>query len=411
MSTPPVRFEQVWKKFHRGEMHDSLRDLIPSIARRLTGRGQTERILAEGDFWALSDVSFDVDHGDALGIIGPNGAGKSTILKLLTRVVRPTRGSSAVQGRVGALIELGAGFHPDLTGRENVYLQGSIMGMRRAEIDRKFDDIVAFAGVSDFIDTPVKRYSSGMHARLGFSVAAQLDPDVLIIDEVLGVGDAAFQRKAFEYIEGLRKRQVPLVVVSHQLDRINQFCTAALLLDRGKVRHIGTPQETIDLYLNTSASLVHAAPPDVAVLVNQIDLHGVTIAPSGTDVTVTLRGSVQAVPGADRQAVTLMVQAAERSEPVFSTNTALCGLKLPAAGEFTVDFKLQMNVPSMLYTIRSRTWDVDSSRELHTGPSAQLRISEGAPFYGPVQMNPRVRLQTPSPVQAVVASRTEPPVS
>ena len=393
MNSPPVRFQHVWKKFHRGELHDSLRDLIPAVGRRLLGRGPASTDLASGDFWALSDVSFDVGHGEALGIVGPNGAGKSTILKLLTRVARPTRGSSAVQGRVGALIELGAGFHPDLTGRENVYLQGSIMGMRRAEIDRKFDDIVAFAGVAEAIDTPVKRYSSGMHARLGFSVAAQLDPDVLIIDEVLGVGDAAFQRKAFEYIEGLRKRQVPLVVVSHQLDRITQFCTRALLLDRGRVRHIGPPQETIDLYLDTAASLEHTGTSAVAVAVLSIDLNGVTAIPSGTDVTVTLRGTVQRMPGATQQAVHLLVQAAERTKPVFATNTALCGLTLPSEGSFTIDFKLQMNVPAMLYTIRARTWDTEVDREVHTGPSVQLHVRDGAPFFGAVQMNPRVRLR------------------
>src|SRR6476661_7746469 len=179
-----VSFRKVWKKFRYGEVHDSLRDLIPALGKRLIGRGAAARDLRSGDFWALRDVSFEVVPGEALGIIGPNGAGKSTILKLLTRIVRPTRGSCAVRGRIGALIELSAGFHPDLTGRENVFLQGSIMGMQRREIAGKFDEIVEFAGIPDFIDTPVKRYSNGMHARLGFSIAAHLDPDVLIIDEV-----------------------------------------------------------------------------------------------------------------------------------------------------------------------------------------------------------------------------------
>ena len=195
-----VRIEQVWKKFRRGERHDSLRDLIPALGRAITRRPKSDA-LERDQFWALQDVSFRVDPGEALGIIGPNGAGKSTILKILTRLLRPTHGHAEVAGRVGALLEIGGSLHPDLTGRENLFLQGSIMGMKRAEILRKFDEIVEFAGIPEFIDTPVKRYSSGMHARLGFAVAAHLETDVLIIDEVLAVGDAAFQRRAFERME------------------------------------------------------------------------------------------------------------------------------------------------------------------------------------------------------------------
>ena len=219
MSDASVSFRHVWKKFRYGEVHNSLRDLLPALGRRLIrGRSPAAHDLQSGDFWALRDVSFEVGPGEALGIIGPNGAGKSTVLKLLTRIVRPTRGGCTVRGRIGALIELSAGFHPDLTGRENIFLQGSIMGMHRGEIAAKFDEIVEFAGIPDFIDTPVKRYSTGMHARLGFAIAAHLDPDVLIIDEVLAVGDAAFQQKAFGRIADMRQQQVPLVVVSHQLD-------------------------------------------------------------------------------------------------------------------------------------------------------------------------------------------------
>jgi homopolymeric O-antigen transport system ATP-binding protein len=169
-----VVFDGVWKKFRRGERHDSLRDLIPSMVRRLVSPRPATELEGE-EFWALQDVSFAVRRGEALGIIGPNGAGKSTTLKLLTRILKATRGSCRVSGRVGALIEVAAGFHPDLTGRENIYLQGAIMGMKRAEIDRHLDEIIEFAGVSAFVDTQVKRYSSGMNARLGFSIAA---PDV-----------------------------------------------------------------------------------------------------------------------------------------------------------------------------------------------------------------------------------------
>src|SRR5665213_599044 len=169
-----VRFDGVWKKFRRGEIHDSLRDLIPAVARHFV-RPDLRPPLSEQEFWAVRDVSFDVGMGHALGIIGPNGAGKSTILKLLTKILRPDRGIREVHGRMGMLIEIAAGFHPDLTGRENVFLQGAIMGMKRVEIARKFNEIVEFSEIEDFIDTPVKRYSSGMNARLGFAIAGHVD--------------------------------------------------------------------------------------------------------------------------------------------------------------------------------------------------------------------------------------------
>jgi lipopolysaccharide transport system ATP-binding protein len=247
VTTPAVLFDRVSKKFRRGEQHDSLRDLIPAIARRLAG--QSERTPgAARDFWAVRDVTFHVSEGEALGIMGPNGAGKSTILKLLTRILRPTSGTCAVRGRIGALIEVSAGFHQDLTGRENVYLQGAIMGMKRAEIARKFDDIVAFAGVNDFIDTPVKRYSSGMNARLGFAIAAHLDPDVLLIDEVLSVGDAAFQEKCVARMRQLIKRGTPVIFISHNLPALVSLCSRAIVLSRGAIQYDGTPADAVQHY-------------------------------------------------------------------------------------------------------------------------------------------------------------------
>jgi lipopolysaccharide transport system ATP-binding protein len=225
MAEPGIVFDQVWKKFKRGEMYDSLRDLIPAVTRRLLSRGQPADALQQREFWALRDVGFEVRPGEALGIIGANGAGKSTTLKILNRILRPTRGHVEVRGRAGALIEISAGFHQDLTGRENVFLQGAIMGMPKEEIIRKFDEIVEFAGIAEFIDTPVKRYSSGMNARLGFAIAAHLDPDVLIIDEVLSVGDLSFQNRAFGRIQDLVRSGIPVVIVSHQLDRVAALCT------------------------------------------------------------------------------------------------------------------------------------------------------------------------------------------
>jgi ABC-type polysaccharide/polyol phosphate transport system ATPase subunit len=389
----PVTFHHVWKKYRRGEVHDSLRDVLSSLARRAAGRPRPAGELGKGDFWALSDVSFEVRYGEALGIVGANGAGKSTVLKLLTRIVRPTRGDCGVAGRVGALIELAAGFHPDLTGRENVFLQGAIMGMRRAEIARKFDEIVAFAGIDDFIETPVKRYSSGMHARLGFAVAAHLDPDVLIIDEVLGVGDAAFQRKAFARIEAMRRSQIPLVVVSHQVHRIVQLCTHAILLDRGRVAFAGAPGDTIAAYMNTPASIDRPPPADAGVALHSMHLTGPSSVSSGGELTVTLHGTVLNAVTAARQAVHLRVHSAETPEPLFSTNTALCGVVLPTAGSFELDVTLQMNVPAMVYRIHSRVWDTDAGREVCPGPAVHVRVTEGPAFFGAVQMNPRIRLR------------------
>lgn len=253
MTTPRVDFSSVWKKFRRGERHDSLRDLVPAAARRLF-RGRAAEELAHAEFWAVRDVSFAVGPGEALGIIGPNGAGKSTILKLLTRILRPTRGRCDVRGRVGALIEVAAGFHPDLTGRENLYLQGAIMGMRRAEIARKFDEIVEFSGVGEFIDTPVKRYSSGMNARLGFAIAAHLDPDVLLIDEVLSVGDVAFQERCVARMRAMIAGGVPLVFVSHNLSAVASLCTRALVLARGRVVFDGAPADAVREYRSVAAS-------------------------------------------------------------------------------------------------------------------------------------------------------------
>jgi lipopolysaccharide transport system ATP-binding protein len=252
MSGPAVVFDHVSKKFRLGERHNSIRDLVPSLVRRALNRQGRSRA-ADQEFWAVQDVSFEVPKGRALGIIGPNGAGKSTTLKLLTRILKPTMGHCEVHGRVGALIEIAAGFHPDLTGRENIYLQGAIMGMRRAEITRHLDEIIEFAGVSGFIDTQVKRYSSGMNARLGFAIAAHLEPDVLIIDEVLSVGDMGFQRRCVERMERFKAEGVAIVFVSHNLQAVASLCDRALYL-KGAVCAIGEPDDVIGQYVATSGS-------------------------------------------------------------------------------------------------------------------------------------------------------------
>jgi lipopolysaccharide transport system ATP-binding protein len=254
MSDIVLRFDQIWKKFRRGEQrHDSLRDLIPSIAKRLFKLSRPEE-LRDQEFWAIKDVSFQIERGEAVGIIGPNGAGKSTALKLLSGILRPDRGRISVSGRLSALIEVGAGFHPDLTGRENIYLNGAILGMKRKEMDRKLDDIVAFSELSEFLDTPVKRYSSGMYARLGFSVAAHVDPDILLVDEVLSVGDWAFQRKCLEKMEAFVKKGVTIIFISHNLQAVANLCPRALLLLKGSVVESGPTGQVVRRYLSEATS-------------------------------------------------------------------------------------------------------------------------------------------------------------
>lgn len=249
---PAVVFDHVWKKFRRGERHDSLRDLVPAVVKGVLRRSRRDELEGEQEFWALNDVAFDVQPGEALGIIGPNGAGKSTALKLLTKILRPTRGHCHVQGRVGALIEVAAGFHPDLTGRENIYLQGAIMGMHRQEIEKKLDEIIDFSGIESFIDTPVKRFSSGMQARLGFSVAAHLDPDVLFVDEVLSVGDLSFQAKCLEKMKQKVGSGVTLIFVSHNLQAVASLCKRAIVIGRGSKLFDGDAEKALDVYLETS---------------------------------------------------------------------------------------------------------------------------------------------------------------
>jgi lipopolysaccharide transport system ATP-binding protein len=259
-----IEVDRTWKKFRRGERFDSLRDLLPSVTRALLSR-TTRDSLRGTEFWALRDTSCHVDPGEALGVIGPNGAGKSTLLRLLTRILRPTSGQISVRGRVGALIEVAAAFHPDLTGRENIFLQGAILGMRPAEVARKLEAIVDFAGVGEFIDTPVKRYSSGMHARLGFSVAAHLEPDVLLIDEVLSVGDMSFQQKCVERMLEFKRRGVAIVFVSHNLQAVATLCERALYL-QNEVRAYGPVQEVLETYVGSVSRDGASAPADVAIV-------------------------------------------------------------------------------------------------------------------------------------------------
>jgi lipopolysaccharide transport system ATP-binding protein len=271
MSDAVMRVEHVSKQYRIGrpeERNDSLREAVTrAVSRSLRDVVRGRRTEAPRLFWALRDVSFDVRHGEVLGIIGRNGAGKSTLLKVLSRITHPTSGRVEAYGRVGSLLEVGTGFHPELTGRDNIYLNGSILGMRKAEVDRKFDEIVDFSGVEMFLDTPVKRYSSGMYVRLAFAVAAHLEPEILIVDEVLAVGDVDFQKRCLRKMEGVARGGRTVLLVSHNMSTVQAFCTRAILLRDGAIVATGAPADTVSVYLRgleevASADLLERADRD-----------------------------------------------------------------------------------------------------------------------------------------------------
>jgi len=257
-----IQVHNLSKRYRLGErqrykaLRDTLTDALYGPFRAagsvFSRRQATIGPVADTHFWALDNVSFEIKPGEIVGIIGRNGAGKSTLLKILSRITEPTRGHAAIRGRVGSLLEVGTGFHQELTGRENIYLNGAILGMKRAEIDRQFDEIVAFAEVEKFIDTQVKRYSSGMYVRLAFAVAAHLQPDILIVDEVLAVGDLAFQKKCLDWIAAdTQRRNVTALYVSHNISTIKSLCTRAILLQEGRLIRQGSVQEVCNEYAKT----------------------------------------------------------------------------------------------------------------------------------------------------------------
>ncbi len=263
MGDVAIRAEMLAKQYWLGEgqaEYTTLRDAIAGAAAtsaralrslfRPGPRGRPGREL----IWALNDVSFEVNHGEIVGVIGRNGAGKSTLLKILSRITEPTRGFAEIRGRLGSLLEVGTGFHPELTGRENVYLNGAIMGMKRADIRHRFDEIIAFAGVERFLDTPVKHYSSGMHLRLAFAVAAHLEPEILLVDEVLAVGDAAFQRKCLGKIGDIASQGRTVLFISHNMPAVKGLCERAFLIDAGKLKIDGRVDEAVAAYLSDDGS-------------------------------------------------------------------------------------------------------------------------------------------------------------
>jgi lipopolysaccharide transport system ATP-binding protein len=387
-----LRVENVSKKFVRSEIHDSLRDLIPGLVARLTGRSRPSSRM--GDFWALQDVSLELTRGEAFGIIGANGAGKSTMLKLITGIMDPTAGQIDVKGRLSALIEVGAGFHPDLTGRENVYLNGTILGMKRAEIDRKFDAMVEFSGLADFIDTPVKRYSTGMYARLGFSVAAHVDPDILIVDEVLSVGDVVFQNRCLERMNAILRSGATVIFVSHNLRAIAELCPRSILLEHGKIAAAGPSREVMNTYLERSGAQGHQSAS------KNVSISHVKVRRS--------RSESVAFDSGEKIWVDVEVECAGQSEPfsvvlflnddkqyeAFHTSTEYLGclpISLKPGERFACTFELELSLAGGTFYLGIELFRFNNEKTLHRlFPAATIFVNTLTEVRGVANPHPRV---------------------
>jgi lipopolysaccharide transport system ATP-binding protein len=358
MGNLAIKVSGLSKRYRIGaaqQRHDTLRDLIVDTftapLRRAKALVRGEGYGASGlteELWALKDVSFEVKHGEVVGIVGRNGAGKSTLLKILSRITEPTTGRVELYGRVGALLEVGTGFHAELTGRENVYLNGAILGMSRAEIDRKFDEIVAFSGIEKFIDTPVKHYSSGMGLRLGFAVAAHLEPEILIVDEVLAVGDAEFQKKCIGKMSEVAGEGRTVLFVSHNMAAVESLCQSGILLEQGRVTLRDTARTVIDAYLSsgqtTSANIdltPHGKTPDSVLRgLRILNCAGVEALQFRPDEPITFEVTLHLPPDIEDPQLGIGVNN-WRTDRIVTLSTKLQGHDIPAgAGEVIVRCEL-----------------------------------------------------------------------
>ncbi len=357
--TIAIKIEHLSKKYiigHQRQAHYvALRDVLAHKFRSLGQRlrhplSPNREVIKEEELWALRDINLEIKQGERVGIIGRNGAGKSTLLKVLSRITEPTTGRLTMNGRVASLLEVGTGFHPELTGRENIFLNGAILGMSKKEIQRKFDEIVAFAETEKFLDTPVKRYSSGMYVRLAFAVAAHLEPEILVVDEVLAVGDAAFQKKCLGKMEEVGKEGRTVLFVSHQMGAIAQLCDNALQLEHGELVNMGPVTQVVNTYLQSLSSGVSgydadaaSCSKDIAILNAQIyDEHGnpATSFSHREAIKVKLRCKVNHwVKGAE---VRLAVRDTKRN--VFTTDTELVSTARQPPGEFAASVTIPGNL-------------------------------------------------------------------
>lgn len=398
MSDIAIRFTSVSKRFQRGEMHRSLRDLIPALAGGMFAR---RRPRESGEFWALNDVNLEVRHGETLGVIGHNGAGKSTMLKHLAGIMTPTSGRIDVKGKLAALIEVGAGFHQDLTGRENVYLSGAILGMGRAEVTRKFDAIVDFSGMSEFIDMPVKRYSSGMWARLGFAVAAHLEPEILVIDEVLSVGDFVFQQKSLQKMREVASGGATVIFVSHNLRAVSDLCRRSILMDGGTIVADGPTSDVLQNYLSRERTKL-LTPRDVDVAIADVSVRqGVETvvrvrAGSTASVTVTLK----ARRGVQRVAVVLAILD-EGLEVIFDTSNERLGtppLDMEPGETRSVTFDLTMHLAAGTFHVAAYLYRYDLQKEFDRAvPAATFFVETDRDVRGAANLYPVMRTTVEEP--------------
>ena len=394
MSDVALQMEHVYKKFRKGEVYNSLRDLLPA----LTGRMFRQQELSESDkreFWALQDLSFEVKRGEAFGIIGHNGAGKSTALKILSRIMKPSKGRMVVNGRLSALIEVAAGFHQDLTGRENIFLHGTILGMTKREIESKLDQIIAFSGIEEFIDTPVKRYSSGMYARLGFSVAAHVDPEVLLVDEVLSVGDHVFQNKCVQRMREVICSGATVLFVSHNLKTVAEFCHRCLLLERGRAVMTGPAPEVISAYLNRSRSAHIGDASSTPVTISKVRVRNergeCARFQSGEKawIDVELRARARCC----NLSLTLYITNDEH-ENIFDTSTERLGhgnFTLDEGDVYTCTFELRLNMANGIFHPAILVYRYDIQTEYDRwAPAATIYVSSEEDVRGTVHCFPKV---------------------
>jgi ABC-type polysaccharide/polyol phosphate transport system ATPase subunit len=394
MSDIVLRMEHVYKLFRKGEIFNSLRDVIPALTGRMFRRQELSKT-DRREFWALQDLSFEVRRGEGFGIIGHNGAGKSTALKILSRIMKPTKGQIVVDGRLSALIEVTAGFHQDLTGRENIFLYGTIMGMKRREIASKLDEIIAFSGLEDFIDTPVKRYSSGMYARLGFSVAAHVKPDVMIVDEVLSVGDYVFQRKCVERMKHEIRNGAAVVFVSHNLKDIAGFCNSCLLLENGRPVMSGPAQEVISNYLRRFRTVAAGRLDRSAVMISKVTVRnqngGCLRFRSGEKAWIDVE--LRAYSRCTKLSVSLYIISGS-NESIFDTSTERLGygnFTLDAGDTYHCTFELTLNLANGIFhpSILVYRYDTQTAYD-RWEPAAAIYVGSETDVRGSAHCFPKV---------------------